>query len=115
MTIDFFITKGNRLPSIQDSLKDAQGAPLDLSGPAVTGVTFSMRDFATDTLQINEAAAVIVAPSTSGIVRYDWSVDDADLEAGFYRARWTVQYQGGKSLDIPNDGHITVKISSPLA
>lgn len=114
MTIDFFIAKGNRLPSIQDTLKDSLGAPLDLSSPVVTGVTFSLKDFATDTVKISAQSAVVVTPLL-GLVRYDWSVGDGNLAVGFYYGRWRITYADGKFLDVPNDGQIIIKITQPVA
>lgn len=113
MDIHFYIARTNRLPVIQDALKDPTGAALDLTAPNVTGVTFAMRAFATDSLVINYQAAVIVDGLT-GQVRYDWSVNDSNLPSGFYRARWRVTYSSGKTLDVPNNGHLTIELAPSL-
>ena len=113
MNIDFYITRTNRLPVIQDTLKDSNGAALDLSSPGVSGVTFVMKDFATETVVINYQPAVVVDGPT-GQVRYDWSINDAALPAGFYRARWRITYAIGKTLDVPNNGHIVIELSAAL-
>ena len=112
MNVDFTIAKGNRLPSISDALLDADDNPIPLTvGGGVSGVKFSMWDYATGTLQIDNADALVLDDGTAGLVRYDWTVDDAELPAGFYYARWKIEYSSARSLDVPNEGQIVVEIT----
>lgn len=107
------LKKGDRLPVLQMTLKDSDGAALDLT--AVTGVTFRMRargDGRASALKVNSAGAV-VAPATSGVVEYAWQAADVDT-VGVYDAEWSLTYPSGGQT-VPTAGYVTVIIEQPLA
>jgi hypothetical protein len=81
---------GDRAPSLPAVIKGPPpaNAVVDLTG--YTGVTFALRQ-AYDTANKFETAAVIVAPATSGTVRYDLGVNDlVGLTPGVYVGQWTL-------------------------
>lgn len=111
MNIDFYLTKNNLLPKLQQTLELGTGVALPLTGGAgVTGVTFSMRKLGTGVMVITDAPADIILGSPDQ-ARYSWVAGDVD-EAGFFEARWRITYSDGRSLDVPNAGWMIIKISN---
>lgn len=86
--------KGNRSPSITDTIK-VDGAAFDLTGSTVK---FKMRQEMSATLKV-DAAATIVTPA-AGAVRYDWAALDVDT-AGTFIFWWEVTLPSGKTQDTP--------------
>lgn len=79
---------GDRAPSLPAIIQDPAGNVVDLTGYA--SATFAMRQ-AYSTANKWETAAVIVAPPTSGAVRYDLGVNDlVGLTPGVYVGQWTL-------------------------
>ncbi len=79
---------GDQAPSLPAIVKDRSGNVVNLTG--YLGVTFALRQ-AYDTVNKFETAAVIVAPNTSGTVRYDLGVNDlSGLTPGVYVGQWTL-------------------------
>ena len=100
----FNLKQNDTSPSIQTSLLDGNGLPVDISGNL--GVTFHMRN-SEGTVIINTAATVVTPGS--GIVRYDWDAADT-ATAGTFQAEFEVTYPGGTIETFPNDGYIRVEI-----
>jgi hypothetical protein len=107
MLIDFYLAKGNRLPSMYKILLNSDGTAINLTN---SSVTLTVRDFATGTVRINASPVVVTSPA-NGAVRYDWSSADAALAAGHYYGRFTATYADGRVLSVPNDSWLILYIS----
>jgi len=86
--------KGNRSPSLTDTLK-IDNVVFDLTGSTVK---FRMRAVGSSVLKV-DTAATIVSP-TAGTVRYDWASGDVDT-AGDFLGWWQVTLASGKLQDTP--------------
>jgi hypothetical protein len=106
---DFNIKAHDRMPSIQATLT-VGGVPVDLT--SATGVTFIMKANIGGAVKVN-SAAVIVAPATSGIVRYDWGATDTDT-IGDYTAEWQITWPGPKKQTAPTTTYHTVSVLADL-
>lgn len=107
---DFVIKKGNLLPVVEATLKDAKDNPVDLTGMTVK---FVMRLVGATLPKINTAATVdLDQVNNKGKVSYDWAGTDTDT-AGIYEAEWEVTI-GGKKQNFPNSNHLVVKIFDVL-
>lgn len=109
MTPDFPIGQGNLLPIIEDVLLDTKGRAIDLTGATVN---FVMRGPAGCGQVVIDRAATIV-DAKGGAVQYTWLAGDTD-RAGSFIAVWRVT-AGGKSMDVPNDSYLTVRIRPKVA
>jgi hypothetical protein len=105
---DFYIKRGDLKSTLAATLKDATGAPVDLTGHAVK---LMMRSFDTGVLEIN-AAATIVAPAL-GTVKYDWQTGDTDA-AGYFFAEWQVTYSTGEPQTFPTRGYHLIAVLEDL-
>lgn len=83
------------------------GSPINLTS---SNVTLSMRDYATGTLKVT-ASPVVIISAVAGTVRYDWTVGDASLGAGYYYGRFDILYADGRQLSVPNSSWFTLLIS----
>jgi hypothetical protein len=88
--------------------KKSDGTPLDLSGATAI---FLMYD--SDGTEIVNASAAIEAPTTDGILRYDWQAGDTDI-SGEFKAEFEVDYGAGDKITIPNQGYLIVRIYDDL-
>jgi len=111
MNYDFVLKKGDLLPVIIRTLKDAAGAAVDLTG---TTCKFIMRRVGASAPKVNTAA--VVDPdqvNNKGKVSYTWVGTDTDT-AGVYEAEWQVTFSGGKAETFPNDGYLVIRITDEL-
>ena len=103
---DITIRATDRLP-ILDRYLTVDDVAVNLSG--VTSVKFYV---------INSAGAVVInndcsiISATAGHVSYAWTTQDAALPNGFYAAYFVVTYPTGETLTLPNDGYLTMRITS---
>ena len=103
---DFYIKRNDRYPSIQQTLLISDTAVRDLTGCTVK---FIMWLKSTGAVKIN-ASASVVAPTTGGVVRYDWAASDTDT-AGRYDAEWEVtETTSGKIETFPNNCALPIYI-----
>ena len=102
----FYFGQNDTGPALTDTLYDANGNVVDLSGATVH---FTMTD-RFGVVVINAAAATIVAPTTGGVVSYAWQSADLAV-AGTFRAKWVVTFSGGGVESFPNaDGSSTLLV-----
>lgn len=104
--IDYFLKQGNTDPSIQSTLTDASGDPIDLRN--ASGVEFQMRHATHGFVAVDASADILDA--VNGVVGYSWSDGDTDT-TGLYYGEWVVTYSDGSVGSIPNDGFIQLYIS----
>lgn len=92
--------RGDRLPSLQTTLKDENGAAVNLTG---TTVRFKMRAYGqSGTPKVDQPATTVDA--VGGIVRYDWALVDVDT-SGWFEAEWEVTYADGRKATFPTQGY----------
>jgi hypothetical protein len=101
----FYIKTGDTAPSVEATLKK-NGVAIDLTDAA--SIRFKMRT----ALPLDEPA-VIVAPATSGQVRYDWGATETDVK-GVYDAEFEITWTGGGVQTVPSRGFIRVYIADDL-
>ena len=106
----FYIKEGDTASFITRDLKDAFGAPVNVTGATVV---FSMRVKPAGTLKVTRQPCVIVTAGT-GRVRYEWIADDTDT-ADEYEGEFQVSYANGKIQTFPNDGHIPIVITDDIS
>ena len=110
LTVDFYLGKGNRLPSLAKTLTDANEAPIVLDS-SVSTVKFTLWDFARSTKKIDAGSVVIVTSGgLDGKVRYDWTDADKSLPAGFYYGVFKITYTDAIVLTVPNNGYFVIQI-----
>jgi hypothetical protein len=105
----FNLKQNDTSPSIQTTLLDGNGFPVDISGNL--GVTFHMRN--SEGTVIIDTAATVVTPGF-GIVRYDWDAADT-ATSGTFQAEFEVTYSDGKVETFPNASYIEVIITDDIA
>jgi len=105
----FYIKANDTASFITRDLKDAFGAPVNVTGAAVV---FSMRVKPAGALKVTRQTCAIVSGGT-GRVRYEWIADDTDT-ADEYEGEFQVTYANGKIQTFPNDGHIPVVVTDDI-
>jgi hypothetical protein len=91
-----FIKAGDTGPSIRRTLVDADtGLPVDLTDAVALFVATDLNKSAAF-----EGWATIESPSTSGIVRYDFTEDDTET-AGGYLAEFQITFPEGQTITYP--------------
>lgn len=105
----FTIKQYNTIPSIEATLLDGAGIPVDLTGSTVT---FSMRSLDNAALVINGDAVFVDA--TAGLVAYQWADGDTDF-AGAYIGEFLVIRPGGGKESFPNGDYIEVHVVKAAA
>ena len=93
-------TVGDRRIPIGDTLADADGTAVDLTGCTVA---FRMVLCSDDTVKINSASATVDS-ATDGQVSYAWTADDVNT-AGIYAYWWIVTNTATTKVEhFPADG-----------
>jgi hypothetical protein len=105
----FYIKENDTASFLTRDLKDAFGAPVNVTGASVV---FSMRVKPAGTLKVTRQTCAIVAAGT-GRVRYEWVAADTDT-ADEYEGEFQVTYGNGKIQTFPNDGHIPVVVTDDI-
>lgn len=105
--VTFEMVKNDLKPSILATLKYEDGTVVDL-----TGCTVKFHLKKGDTLLFNKAA-VVVAPATSGVVRYDWATGDTTvtLDAdGYARCSgdFEITFSDTKKMTFPTKGDLEI-------
>ena len=105
----FYIKANDTASFLTRDLKDAFGAPVNVTGAAVK---FSMRVKPAGTIKVDDEDAVIVTAGT-GRVRYEWTAANTNT-ADEYEAEFQVTYANGKIQTFPNDGHLPIVITDDI-
>lgn len=107
---DFYIKRGDLLPVLFATLKNANDSPVDLTGSTVT--FFMQWPDRPDKPRIGGVAFLVDDP-VGGKVKYIWQAGNTN-EAGLYRGEWRVTYPGGRQT-FPNNRFVEVLIVDGLA
>lgn len=107
MSYDVTIKRGDTRHAIKAILKDASGAPVDLSG---CSVDFHMAPLGRPAV-INRA--VHIQDAAKGEVWVVWSPRETDI-SGVYRAEFKVVYPDGRKETFPSTGYININIANDL-
>ena len=105
----FYIKQNDTASFITRDLKDAFGAPVNVTGATVK---FSMRVKPAGTVKVDDQDAVIVTAGT-GRVRYEWTAANTNT-ADEYEGEFQVTYANGKIQTFPNDGHIPIVVTDDI-
>ena len=109
MAADLTISQGATTPVLSQTITDASGNAVNLTGATVT---FLMRQLSSSSLTVN-AAASIVSPS-AGTVQYSWAATDT-ATAGMYMGQFHCVLSGGGIYDFPNEGYLEVEVQENLS
>ena len=105
----FYIKQNDTASFLTRDLKDAFGAPVNVTGATVV---FSMRVKPAGSVKVDEQPCNLV---TAGIgrVRYEWVALNTDT-ADEYEGEFQVTYANGKIQSFPNDGYIPVVVTDDI-
>ena len=106
----FYIKQNDTLQRITRDLRDAFGAPVNLTGATVT---FSMRVKPAGAVKVSAATANIVNAGL-GRVRYNWVAANTDT-SDEYEGEFQVTFSDGTIQTFPNDGYIPVIVPDDIA
>ncbi len=109
MAADLTISQGATTPALAQTITDASGNVVNLTGGTVT---FLMRQLSSSALTVN-AAATILSPS-AGTVQYSWSATDT-ATAGMYMGQFHCVLSGGGTYDFPNAGYLEIEVQENLS
>ena len=104
---DVTIKRGDTRTCIKAVLKDARGAPVDLTD---CSVSFHMVPLSRP---FTVSRAAHIQDAAAGEVWFVWAPGDTDT-AGVYRAELEVVYQDGRKETYPNDGYISIQMLDDL-
>lgn len=108
MTVDIYLSSGDQRPSISDTLQDAAGTAVILTGLTVR---FYARRASTTTMVIDGATATITG-ALYGQVLYDLSPADViALTPGIYHCFWRVTFGDTTTQRHPNDRYLVLQVS----
>ena len=105
---DFWLAKGDRAPSIQVALLNADDTPIDL-----TGCTVVFRTRPKNKSDVLSGGACTIVSAVGGIVRYDWVLTDTD-PVGIYLGEWMVTFASGKEMTVPSDKPVEIAVRDRL-
>jgi hypothetical protein len=107
----FYIKQNDTASFLTRDLKDAFGAPVNVTGAAIK---FSMRVKPAGTMKVTTQDGVIVNAGI-GRIRYEWNSSDGDTNtADEYEGEFQVTYANGKIQTFPNDGHIPIVVTDDI-
>jgi hypothetical protein len=104
---DVIIKRGDTRNCIKAMLKDASGAPVDLTD---CSVSFHMASLNRPAV-ISRAAHI--EDAGNGEVWMVWAPGETDI-AGIFRAEFEVVYQDGRKETFPSNGYISIQILDDL-
>lgn len=105
----FYIKRNDTSPILNATLKDGDGAAVDLAG---TSVALKMKAVNDTSLKVDSACTIVDA--SNGKVRYTWAATDTNTR-GSYQAEFQVTYSGGAIETFPNDGYVSIIITDDLS
>ena len=108
MAQEFFIKRNDLSPTIRVSLKDANGAYVNLNNATVL---FKMQPLLGGSI-ISSSADIF--DTSEATVEYIWQVGDTE-DSGSYRAEFEVTYSDGKVESFPNSSFIRVEITDDIS
>lgn len=94
-------------PYLRMSVQTSDGVAFDFTG--AVGVTFVMYTKADEPEEKVSAAATFVGDPSDGVIEYQWAAVDVDT-AGEFLAEFDVDYGGGETMTLPENGNILVTI-----
>lgn len=100
----FVIKQFNTLPSLEATLLNPNGQPVDLTGATIT---FSMRSRDNEAVVITGNALILDA--ATGKVVYQWAPTNTQL-AGAFIGEFDVVYSGGAKESFPNSDYIQINV-----
>lgn len=103
----FTIKQSDTSPSLQATLKDANGNPVNLNGCTIR---FHMKSLS-GAVVVDQLMTIVNA--AGGVVRYNWQPSDTD-EAGTYYAEFEVTYSDLSIETFPNTDNIAIVITPEL-
>ncbi len=105
----FYIKQNDTAPILLVSLKDGDGAAVDLTAASAI---FKMRPVGQTT--IKTSAAAIIHNDDEGQVRYEWVAADTDT-IGSYEAEFQITFVDGKVETFPNSDFIRITITDDIS
>jgi len=106
---DVTIRRGNRLPQLDRQFL-LDGTPVNLTGSTVA---FNLWRASTGA-QVITAGVCDIVSLANGEVRYNWSVQDALLDAGVYLGSFTATFSSARTMTAPNNGMIVIEVFSDI-
>lgn len=105
----FYLKAGDTAPTLEATLTDANGDPIDVTN---ADVDFQMSEPRGGPVVID--AAMSKQDAANGVVAYSWTSGDTD-SPGRYRAEIEVTYGDGSVETFPNDDYHTILIQRATA
>jgi len=105
----FYIKQNDTSPSLEATLEDGYGVPVDLTNASVR---FHMRALGAVSAVVDQPADVV--DEVNGVVRYVWQDSDTAVP-GNYQAEFEVTFISSKIETFPNSKYIDIKITDDIA
>ena len=105
---DLIIRQGDTTPLLQQTILDASGNAMNLTGATVT---FTLRALTSNQPVVNATAQILNA--ATGLVQYAWTASDT-ATPGLYMGEFHVTLSGGGTYTYPNDGYLDIWIEENL-